>query len=214
MNRHIKRAITYIQKIFLLMILAAPILYAAGEPIASYLLSQGRMAVIKGAPDYLNEPNYDLIDLEQLKADIDKLNDSNIPELGSKYGSIHCERVDLSVPLYYGDDDVSLQKGVGQYPSSGLPGSGKPILVSGHNNTYFAPLEQIIEGDIVTIITEYGSFDYEVVSKLIADAKDTTVYDSSLSKEQLILYTCYPFGKLVGKLDTRIFFYCDPANTE
>lgn len=214
MNRYLKRAITYIQMIVLLIILTVPILYSAGEPLASYLLSQGRMAMIKGAPDYPHDYNYILSDLEIIKGSIANLSDINIPELNAKYGSIHCGRVELSVPLYYGDDDISLQMGAGQYPSSGLPGFGKPILISGHNSTYFAPLEQIIEGDIVTIVTEYGGFDYEVVGKLITDVKDTTVYDPSLNREQLILYTCYPFRKLTGELDKRIFFYCDPVSLQ
>ena len=205
MNRNSKSIMRYVQMSLLLIILAVPVLYGAGKPLASYLISLAKMVMIKGAPGYPGEysPTMPV-----------RLSRVSIPELGAEYGSIHCGRIGLSAPLYYGDDDKALQNGAGQYPLSGLPGFGKPILISGHDDTFFAPLEQIEEGDIITIKTNDGSFEYEVTGTKITDSSDTTAYDLELDAEQLILYTCYPFGKLIGSSDGRIFIYCSPVLSE
>jgi sortase A len=55
-------------------------------------------------------------------------------------------------PLYFGDDDQSFENGAGQYVLSGIPGEGRPILVGGHDLSYFAPLEDIKKGDEVTVV--------------------------------------------------------------
>ncbi|TAH67238.1 MAG: class D sortase [Anaerolineaceae bacterium] len=214
MNRDIKDAIRYIQISFLLIILLIPVLYVAGAPLVSYLVSKGRMIMIAGAPGYPHEYNPELSDIDIISSSIADISKIDKPEQGTQYGSIYCERIGLSVALYFGDDAISLQKGAGQYPLSGLPGRGRPILISGHDITFFAPLELITEGDIINIVTEYGSFDYELVGTLITDASDTTAYKLTLNREQLILYTCYPFGKLIGDRDGRIFFYCDPVTSD
>lgn len=275
MNRRLKRIIRYIYMSLLLIVLALPVLYFAGAPLASYLWSQGEMIIIKGAPGYpytLDDPDSDLQGKGNQQNNQDKGNqegnlqdntqdignsqnnlqnnsqsktqesaqsnpDSNsqfqdlfgpknpdgssikpgeadIPDLGSQYGTIHCDRIGLSVPLYYGDDDKVLQKGAGQYPLSGLPGEGRTILISGHDITFFAPLEDMIEGDLVRILTDYGSFDYEVTDIRITDDSDSSAYDLDSDLEQLIIYTCYPFGRLIGENDGRIFYYCSPAINE
>jgi sortase A len=90
-----------------------------------------------------------------------------------------------------------------------MPGEGKPILIGGHDGTFFAPLKEIKNGDIINITTDYGQFEYKVISAKIADKTDTTAYDLTQEKEQLILYTCYPIGKVTGDRSDRYFVYCD-----
>lgn len=164
------------------------------------------MMITKGAPSYPNEYDSKVFDLIGNKVDISEV---QIPRLGTQYGYIYSESVDMNAPIYYGDSEEVLLKGVGQYVSSGLPGEGKPILIGGHDVTYFAPLEFIAIGDKVTIDTNYGKFEYVVTNNAIADADDMSAYDLTSSLEQLILYTCYPFGEVVGNRSKRYFVYCD-----
>lgn len=211
MNKKLKRIATYAIVSILYIILGYIVLYFAGKPIASYVVSNGKMAIVKGAPGYLSQYDPEVTQLvmnKEAEAAIDE-SEVVVPEAESHYGDMECERIALTAPIYYGDGAAAFQNGVGQYPKSGLPGEGKPILIGGHDGTFFAPLEQIVPGDIVNIVTGYGQFEYEVTATKIADATDTTAYDLSQTREQLILYTCYPFGQLVGDRSGRFYVYCD-----
>lgn len=154
------------------------------------------------------DPELSRLVMERGTAD---LSDVWLPESGAQYGTITCERIALSAPVYYGDSEEILLKGVGQYPNGNLPGGGTPFLLSGHDATFFAPLEELQIGDLFIITTDYGTYEYTVSSKLVAEATDLTAYDLTQEKEQMILYTCYPFGQLVGNRSKRFFVYCDPV---
>jgi sortase A len=208
MNRNIKKFFVYVRMILLLMLLQAVVFYLAGVPLASYIKSIGSMAITKGAPA---EPRDYVLNVSEFmkNSSIEDQSEIPIPVLETQYGTINCDRIALSAPLYYGDSDAVLEKGAGQYPLSGLPGEGIPILISSHDVTYFAPLEQIKIGDIITISTDYGDFEYKVNDTKIADKDDSTAFDLLQNKEQLILYTCYPFGQLIGERTDRFFVYCD-----
>lgn len=61
MSRNQKMIKKYIQMSCLLMILATPVLYVAGKPVLSYIKAHGKMIIIKGAPDYLDEYGQDAL---------------------------------------------------------------------------------------------------------------------------------------------------------
>jgi sortase A len=178
------------------------------------MLSYGNMLMVQGAPVYPDGSGPVLPDLA-LDQYPSELSEILIPELDTKYGMLSCDKINLNAPVYYGDSEADLEKGAGQFPAGILPGQGKPVMISGHDGTFFAPLEDIRIGDIVKISTGYGVFNYKVTEKLTADANDISAYDLTQDKEQLILYTCYPFGQLVGNRSKRFFVYCDRMyNTE
>lgn len=211
MNKRLKRIFIYAGMSILYFVLGYMVLYIAGEPIADYVIASGKMVIVKGAPGYLNQSDPEVAQLVMSKKAVVTTKESEVvvPKPGSHYGDMVCERVDLAAPIYFSDSDEAFENGVGQYPKSGLPGEGKPIVIGGHDETFFAPLEHIRSGDIIKISTEYGAFEYEVTGTRVAEAKDTTAYDLSQHKEQLILYTCYPFGQLVGDDSNRFYVYCD-----
>ena len=131
-----------------------------------------------------------------------------IPDYGTHYANFSIESVSIQADLYFGDSKQVLKKGVGQYIGSFLPGFGRPILISGHNHTFFHPLKDLCIGDIVTITTNYGIYEYEVTDMQVKRADDKTAYDLSQKVEQLIFYTCYPFDEL-GLTPYRYFVYAD-----
>ena len=209
MSKKNKRLATYIGIPLLFMILGYVVLYIAGAPVITVISSHAKMIITKGAPSYPNEYDPEMSKLVMNNKSTMDVSEIQVPALETHYGNISCERIGLEAPIYYGDSDVVYGNGVGQYTASGLPGEGKPILIGGHDSTYFASLEQIEAGDLVYITTNYGQFEYKVTSTKVADAMDTTAYDLSQTKEQLILYTCYPFGQLIGDRSDRYFVYCD-----
>lgn len=210
MNRRLRQGLTYVKLVALLMLLGALVLYFAGTPLVEWGIAKGNLAITKGAPQSPGEVEYTVSRLKLMKNSTMDESDIQVPELQTQYGTITCDRLELDAPLYYGDSEATLLLGAGQYPNGAMPGFGKPLLISGHDATFFAPLESIKVGDILRITTENGVYEYSVSSKLTADAKDTTAYDLTGNKEQLILYTCYPFGQLVGDRNMRFFVYCDP----
>lgn len=125
------------------------------------------------------------------------------PAGGTKYGeiNIHTNNTVYSVPLIYGDSNVYLRKGAGQYMGSHFPGEGSTILVCGHNTTHFNCLKYAQVGEIIEVKTSYGNFRYEVTDVSIKHKTDTSAFDLESEKEYLVLYTCYPFDVVGYKVN-------------
>ena len=68
--------------------------------------------------------------------------------------------------------------------------------MGGHTNTYFRDLEKVEVGDEVRLSLCYGEYVYQITDWKIARADDADAYDLHPEQEQLVLYTCYPFGAL------------------
>lgn len=208
MKKSFYEFIRYLQMIGLLILLSIPVLYFTGAPLVDYFTAKAKMYIIKGAPGYphtyiqMNTQTSNMVQDEVIYE----------PVIGSQYGYIYCDRINLSAPLYYGDDETSLLYGAGQYTGSGLPGSGKPILISAHDSTFFAELEQIENSDLVVIATKYGRFKYEVTETKIIEDTDIEEFDLHRDEEVLILYTCYPFGEMIGYRSKRFFVLCKPVS--
>ncbi|MDF2906403.1 MAG: class sortase [Herbinix sp.] len=142
--------------------------------------------------------------------DIVKIDKIEFPELGEHYAMVSCERIDLEVPIYWGDTQKILNAGVGHFMGSFLPGFGRSILLSAHNTTYFKNLEIIQVGDVVRYDTNYGEFQYLIdeVSVLNADDAESMLNNIlNFREEKLIMYTCYPFGSFANKKEKRLFVF-------
>ena len=129
------------------------------------------------------------------------------PTFGDKYAELTIDSADISAPVYYGDGNEQLQKGVAQYIGTMFVGSGSTVMISGHNNTYFRNLGEVQLGDTVVLKTNYGEYTYAVEKTKITHNTDANAYDLAANYENLILYTCYPFNML-GLTPQRYFVYC------
>ena len=136
------------------------------------------------------------------------LSSIQFPTYETIYGQIQCERIGLDAPLIFGDSMNALDHGAAQSMSSFIPGYGGTILVGGHNHTYFSGLQNIQVGDIVEIDTAYGHYSYQVSDIRVDDKNNEDAYPLTKEREQLILYTCYPFHAL-GNVTQRYFVYAD-----
>jgi sortase A len=81
---------------------------------------------------------------------------------------------------------------VGHISGTALPGKPGNVGVSGRRDTFFRPLRNIRQGDIVTLTTLQGEYWYRVVSTKVVSADDIAVLHPSES-EILTLITCHPF---------------------
>jgi sortase A len=117
------------------------------------------------------------------------------PELGDQVGVITLESLGLSWPIYEGTDAERLSFGVGHYIGSVLPGVLDNSILSGHRDTVFARLGELVVGDRILVETAAGIFTYEMTNAEIVDRSDQEVIQPS-EDAKLTLTTCYPFKSI------------------
>lgn len=151
----------------------------------------------------------DIYNGEKIAYDKDHIPSSAItfPTLETRYGAISINGSSIQdCPLFFGDTNKCLKNGVGQYAGSSFPGCGSTVLIAGHNNGYFNGLKDVKTGDIITISTNYGTYEYRVTKTELHNSTDSSAYDLTADKENIVLYTCYPFNAL-GLTPQRFFVY-------
>jgi len=107
-------------------------------------------------------------------------------------GRIEIPRLGLSVIVIEGTTGTTLRRAVGHIPGTALPGQPGNVAISGHRDTFFRPLRNIRQNDVITLVTPLGEYRYRVVSTKIVSPNDTAVLDPT-ANEILTLVTCYPF---------------------
>jgi len=89
-----------------------------------------------------------------------------IPPTGEAVAIIRIPKIAVDKVVVEGTSVADLRKGPGHYVGTPLPGQIGNAAIAGHRTTYGAPfgnLDQLAEGDIITVETLSGSFDYRVV---------------------------------------------------
>lgn len=134
----------------------------------------------------------------------------NFPYNGTKFGELVCDEIGLKAPVYNGDSNEILMNGAGKYLGSFLPGFGGTILIAGHDNLHFAELEKIQKDEIITFKTFYGIYEYKVTDiQVVEQNEQRTACHLDGEKEELVLYTCYPFYPTVYEKTQRYFVYAE-----
>jgi len=191
----------------LMPVLMVVIFAAAGIGLSYAVFSQtGLLAKIQQVT-ILGDPNCGYTAEAADGKDSGVITDFRRPAADSRYGLIRCSAIKLKAPLYYGDTDKVFEKGAGQYMDSGCPGEGTTILVGGHDTTYFKTLGKLKKGQIVDVSTGYGQFRYKVDRIRKGKAADTDLWQLDAKKEQLVMYTCWPFGSIFGERSGRYYVY-------
>ena len=133
----------------------------------------------------------------------------NYPEYGTSYATINIPKININLPVYYGDTMEILKKGVGHSSGSYFPGEGGSIVYMGHNSKkVFRNFSKIEKGDLINIKTDYGDFSYKVYDTKIVEETDINALPIQDNKEILMIYTCYPFNN-IGYATQRYVVYAD-----
>lgn len=125
-------------------------------------------------------------------------------ETGEVIGILEIPRLKAELPIIEGTDEEELEKGVGHYATTMLPGQSDQILLSGHRDTVFRRLGELEIGDVFHVIMPYGEYTYEISHTQIVDADDTTIIKSTAPIETLVVSTCYPFSYIGNAPDRYI----------
>lgn len=137
-----------------------------------------------------------------------RLSTITFPVYGTRFGQLEIPAAAIKADLYFGDGTEELNNGVGIYNGSFIPGYGRTILVAGHNHTFFHTLGNAKTGDSIKIGTNYGEYVYKITKAQVHSVNDRTAYDINANKENLILYTCYPFN-CIGLTQQRYYVYAE-----
>lgn len=133
----------------------------------------------------------------------------NYPEYGTKYATIKIPKIDVDLPVYYGDTLDILKKGVGHSSGSYFPGEGGSIIYMGHNSKkMFRRFSELQKGNEIEVSTTYGDFKYKIYDMQLIKETDVDKLPVQKEKEILMVYTCYPFNN-IGYATQRYVVYAE-----
>lgn len=136
----------------------------------------------------------------------------NYPEYGTQYATIEIPRIDVNLPVYYGDTLQILKNGVGHSSGSYFPGEGGSIIYMGHNSKkVFRRFSELEIGDQIKVTTNYGEFNYKIYDMQLVKETETDKLPIQKEKEILMVYTCYPFNN-IGYATQRYVVYAELAD--
>lgn len=110
-------------------------------------------------------------------------------------------RLGLEVPVWPGEDELTLNRGAGQIPGTANVDAGGNTGIAGHRDGFFRPLEGIGWGDDVELETTTGKQRFTVTRTWIVDPSAVWVLEPTTARS-LTLVTCYPFH-FIGKAPKR-----------
>ena len=91
----------------------------------------------------------------------------------------------------------SLAFGPGYVFASAAPTEQGNTIIAAHRDTHFEFLQDVQQGDVITIHNTKGSRrDYIVQDMTIVDKEDVNWLDNNFYSHQLTLVTCYPFNAI------------------
>lgn len=113
-------------------------------------------------------------------------------ESGLLVGRLEATGIGLSAMVVEGTDEATLRRAAGHIENTGMPGVPGNVGIAAHRDTFFRPLRNIRQNDVITLTTRAAQYRYRVVSTRIVEPDDVSVLDSCAG-EVLTLVTCYPF---------------------
>lgn len=110
-------------------------------------------------------------------------------------GIMTIPKIDLKVAIGEGIDNKILKYAVGHFQGTPLPGEGGNFCVAGHRSytfgQYFNRLDELSEGDEITVKSTKGEFKYKVTDKKVVEPTEVSVLDNT-KEETITLVTCTP----------------------
>ncbi len=153
------------------------------------------------------------IDLDNKKEEVTTINTDNVienyPEYGTQYATIEIPKIDVNLPVYFGDTLEILKKGVGHSSGSYFPGEGGSIVYMGHNSTkMFRRFSELQIGNEIKVTTSYGEYNYKIYDMQLIKETELDKLPIQKEKEILMVYTCYPFNN-IGYATQRYVVYAE-----
>lgn len=68
---------------------------------------------------------------------------TNRPKVGENIGNLYIPKLKAELPIFHGTNEDELEKGVGHFADSVLPGEKDNSVLSGHRDTVFRKLGEV-----------------------------------------------------------------------
>ena len=192
------------------LVIGYSLIYVIGKPVIQFVTSSIQLFLLTDTPNFeTTKQSFTAVDNKQVATNAkNELPSSKIdyPVGGQLYGKVKIEKLQLNVPLYFGDTEEILREGAGQFMGSVYPGELGTTLIGGHNVDDFGKLGAAQVGDEIMLQTTYGKYVYRINRLDVRDKKDKEINDMIYQRNdhRLILYTCYPIDSL-GLTNERLF---------
>lgn len=121
-------------------------------------------------------------------------------------------KANLEAPIFEGTDDLTLNRGVGHIPGTGLPGDEGNIGIAGHRDGFFRALKDVVSGDAIELVTTNRKDIYTVDQIVLVLPNDVSVLQPR-ERQSLTLVTCYPFY-FVGSAPKRYIVHASLTSSE
>lgn len=148
---------------------------------------------------------------ENKEIEIDKITSKliNYPEYGTQYATIEIPKINVNLPIYFGDTLEILKKGVGHSSGSYFPGEGGSIIYMGHNSiNVFRRFSELQKENSIIVKTNYGEYTYKIYDMKLVKETEIDKLPIQKEKEILMIYTCYPFNN-IGYATQRYVIYAE-----
>lgn len=157
-----------------------------------YKVGKGYISYKMNAPEREMDLKKEVSAAGSMEKEEEKVLYPDKPEIGEEIGELYIPKIKSVLPIIHGTDEDELEKGVGHYAGSVMPGEKDNSVLSGHRDTVFRKLGEVGEGDMLEVTTKAGTFEYRVNKVRIVDADDRTVIVPK-PRAMLTVTTCYPF---------------------
>ncbi|RDI45810.1 class D sortase [Falsibacillus pallidus] len=133
----------------------------------------------------------------------DKQTESKVSLPRTAIGKITIDKIDLSAYIVKGVEAKDLKYAVGWFPDTSLPDQGSNMALAGHRSytygQFFNRLDELKNGDMITIETKKGIYRYKVYKKFVVKPTEVSVLNPS-KKSELTLITCTPMYSSKNRL--------------
>ncbi len=109
---------------------------------------------------------------------------------------LQAERLDVGLYVLSGSHGSALAFGPGHLTASADPGERGATILAGHRDTHFKFLQQLSQGDVLTLTDRSGRQSvYRVTALSVVDSRTQPLLLDP-DESQLLLVTCYPFDAI------------------
>ena len=124
----------------------------------------------------------------------------DVLDLGNAMGTVEIPKISVSLPIYHGTTEDTLQQGIGHLEGSSMPigGEGTHAVLTGHTGLaharMFTDLSELEEGDLFYVHVLDRTLAYRVDQILVVEPEDSEALRRVKGKDYCTLLTCTPYG--------------------
>ncbi|MEY4361888.1 MAG: hypothetical protein RL391_1194 [Actinomycetota bacterium] len=133
--------------------------------------------------------------------------DPDAPDPDVYIGRLEIPALMLDTSIYQGISEPTLDRGVGWWPGTALPGEVGNVVLGGHRTSHDKPfryLDLLVPGNEIIFTTARGRFVYVVSRTEIVDPDDVWIIDQTTAATTT-LFACHP----PHSVEKRIVVFAD-----